>query len=73
MQIVLIVVTLALATAIVAAIVGYALRPSRASKSDAMQQVVGDAPRGVRPDTPWPRGGYAAMDEKAPIQAKRPS
>ena len=65
MQTALIVILLAFATAIVAAIIGYAARPSRPSKSDVMQQAVGDAPRLMR-------GGYSQMDEKAPIQAKRP-
>jgi hypothetical protein len=42
----------------------YFLRPNR--KHDVMQQAIGDAPR-------LPRGGYAAMDERAPIEAERPS
>lgn len=42
----------------------YFLRPDR--KGDVMLQAVGDAPR-------LPRGGYAAMDEQAPIAGKRPS
>jgi hypothetical protein len=46
------------------AVIGYALRPDR--KGDVMQQAIGDAPRLVR-------GGYAAMDEKQPMQAKRPA
>ena len=45
------------------AAIGYALRPSRPSKSDVMQQAIGDAPRLMR-------GGYAAMDEKAPMRGK---
>ncbi len=66
MQTLLIVILLAFATPNVAAIVGYSLRPSRPSKSDAMQQAIGDAP------TLPHRGGYALMDEKAPMRG-RPS
>lgn len=39
-----------------------ALNPGRAD--DLLKRVVGDAPR-------FPRGGYAAMDERAPIEAER--
>jgi hypothetical protein len=64
MQTVLIALLAPLIFALAAALIGVVLRPR--SRPDAMQQVVGDAPS-------FPRGGYAAMDERAPIEAKRAS
>jgi hypothetical protein len=64
MQAVLIALLAPLIFALAAALIGVVLRPR--SKPDAMQQVIGDAPR-------LSRGGYAAMDERAPIEWNRAS
>jgi hypothetical protein len=68
MQTFLIVSLMLLIPSLTAALIAIALRPRR--KDDVMQQAVGDAP-GILPDRPWPRGGYAAMDERAPIERER--
>jgi hypothetical protein len=63
MQALLIAIIVLLGGLLAVGVLGWGLRPNR--KPDVMQQAIGDAPRLVR-------GGYAAMDEKQPIQAKRP-
>jgi hypothetical protein len=64
MQSLLIAVIILLGSCLALALIGFLLRPTR--KGDAMQQAIGDAPR-------LARGGYAAMDEQEPIEAKRSS
>lgn len=58
LQTLLVVILIVLITGLVLGLVSYLLRPNR--KRDVMQQAIGDAPR-------FPRGGYAALDEQAPI------
>jgi hypothetical protein len=64
MRTILVTIVVTLISALALALIGAVLRPKR--KDDVMQQAIGDAPRLVR-------GGYAAMDEQAPLRTKRPS
>jgi hypothetical protein len=63
MRTAIIVILVPLIFALAAALLGYLLRPRRDTD---MPRAISDAPR-------FTRGGYAAMDERAPIEAKRRS
>lgn len=75
MQTILLAILAPLIFALAAALIALALRPKH-KPDDVMQQTIGDAPYGDLPHRcfpRFPRGGYAAMDERAPIDAERVS